>query len=236
MVTVITTPLETESACLWPPNRCHRPERQCIAPRSGISHSIREWAPVESQEPWNQFFPCQKPEITKAQGVFGSTVFRFILAVSDISSIVLFYSVHSRSARKVSSTVGSSRPILGSLSMLSPSRLRGSIWRSSSNGNGVSVSTFRLTSGMTASAPLRSLKRLELESSARSRQQGRLGGVRAPGYSTTDGIPTHQPRQWSLCLNHFQAYSSALQFMCLPVGFPTPNFCRLSPSELLPIT
>lgn len=49
--------------------------------------------------------------------------------------------------------------------MLSPSRLRGSIWSSSSNGNGVSM--FRLTSGMPASALLRSLNRLELESSVK---------------------------------------------------------------------
>lgn len=52
--------------------------------------------------------------------------------------------------------------MLESLNMLSPSRLRGSIWSSSSNGNGVSM--FRLTSGMPASALLRSLNRLELES------------------------------------------------------------------------
>lgn len=49
--------------------------------------------------------------------------------------------------------------------MLSPSKLRGSIWSSSSNGNGVSM--FRLTSGMPASALLRSLNRLELESSVK---------------------------------------------------------------------
>lgn len=53
---------------------------------------------------------------------------------------------------------------------------------------------FRLTSGMPASALLRSLNRLELESSGRSskrEQQGRLGGVRASGYKegTTDDIP-----------------------------------------------
>lgn len=55
--------------------------------------------------------------------------------------------------------------MLESLNMLSPSRLRGSIWSSSSNGNGVSM--FKLTSGMPASALLRSLNRLELESSVR---------------------------------------------------------------------
>lgn len=55
--------------------------------------------------------------------------------------------------------------MLESLNMLSPSRLRGSIWSSSSSGNG--VSTFRLTSGMPARALLRSLNRLVLESSVR---------------------------------------------------------------------
>lgn len=56
--------------------------------------------------------------------------------------------------------------MLESLNMLSPSRLRGSIWSSSSSGNG--VSTLRLTSGMPASALLRSLNRLVLESSVRT--------------------------------------------------------------------
>lgn len=55
--------------------------------------------------------------------------------------------------------------MLESLSMLSPSRLRGSICSSSSTGNGVSM--FRLASGMPASALLRSLNRLEFESSVR---------------------------------------------------------------------
>lgn len=52
--------------------------------------------------------------------------------------------------------------MLESLSMLSPSRLRGSICSSSSPGNGVSM--LRLASGMPASALLRSLNRLEFES------------------------------------------------------------------------
>lgn len=55
--------------------------------------------------------------------------------------------------------------MLESLSMLSPSRLRGSICSSSSTGNGVSM--LRLASGMPASALLRSLNRLEFESSVR---------------------------------------------------------------------
>lgn len=55
--------------------------------------------------------------------------------------------------------------MLESLSMLSPSRLKGSIWSSSSNGKGVSM--FRLTSGIPASALLRSLNKLELDSSVR---------------------------------------------------------------------
>lgn len=55
--------------------------------------------------------------------------------------------------------------MLESLSMLSPSRLRGSIWSSSSSGKAASM--FRLTSGIPASALLRSLKRLEFESSVR---------------------------------------------------------------------
>lgn len=150
------------------------------------------------------------------------------------SCSVLFCSVHSRSARNVSSTVGSSRPMLGSLSMLSPSRLRGSIWRSSSKGNGVSASTLRLTSGMAASAPLRSLKRLELESSGRSGQQGGLGGVRPQVNNTADDTPKRQPRQWSPCSHHFQAHSSSLEPTFLPVGSTTPNFCRLSPLEPSP--
>lgn len=82
--------------------------------------------------------------------------------------------------------------MLESLSMLSPSRLRGSICSSSSTGNGVSM--LRLASGMPASALLRSLNRLEFESSGRNserEQQCRLGGARAPGHKedTTDDIP-----------------------------------------------
>ena len=53
--------------------------------------------------------------------------------------------------------------MLESLNMLSPSRLSGSIWSSSSSGNGVSM--LRLTSDMPPSALLRSLNRLVLESS-----------------------------------------------------------------------
>lgn len=76
--------------------------------------------------------------------------------------------------------------------MLSPSRLRGSIWSSSSNGNGVSM--FKLTSGMPASALLRSLNRLELESSGRNserEQQHQLEAVRVQDYKedTSDDSP-----------------------------------------------
>lgn len=64
--------------------------------------------------------------------------------------------------------------MLESLNMLSPSRLRGSIWSSSSRGNGVSVC--RRRSGVPASALLGSLNRLALESSGRSSKGGDSAG------------------------------------------------------------
>lgn len=115
-------------------------------------------------------------------GVAGSMLCRSSSAPSATHSGP-FYPVHSRSARNVSSTEGSSRPMLESLSMLSPSRLRGSIWSSSSSGNGVSM--FRLTSGMPASALLRSLNRLVLESSGRSGEWVKTVQVRRHVQQTT---------------------------------------------------
>lgn len=171
----------SKAACLQQ-HPCRRPGRQCRALWSRGSHSVRDATSSESWGPWNRFLLRQKLEITTAQGSswLHSIPFYFSCFRNKFSCSVSL--CHSRSARNVSSTEGSSRPMLESLNMLSPSRLRGSIWSSSSNGNG--VSTLRLTSGMPASALLRSLNRLVLESSGRSNEREKqcgLGGVRAPG-------------------------------------------------------
>lgn len=106
---------------------------------------------------------------------------------------------HRRSVRKVSSTAGSSRPMLESLSMLSPSRLRGSICSSSSKGKG--ASTFRLTSGIPVRVLPSSLNRLEPESSGRGDEradevargprdpQGPVPQPRGPGSSSAGRVP-----------------------------------------------
>lgn len=75
--------------------------------------------------------------------------------------------VHSRSLRNVSSTDGSGSTMSGSLSMLRPSRLRGSMRSSSSSGKTPSESKH---SGTVDRALLMSFDRLGLESSDRKTQ------------------------------------------------------------------
>lgn len=75
--------------------------------------------------------------------------------------------VQSLSLRNVSSTEGSGSTMSGSLSMLRPSRLRGSMCSSSSNGKPPSESKH---SGTIQSALLMSFDRLGLESSEREKQ------------------------------------------------------------------
>lgn len=88
------------------------------------------------------------------------------VCVRFIETCIALY-VQSLSLRKVSSTEGSGSTMSGSLSMLRPSRLRGSMCSSSSNGKPPSVSKH---SGTIQSALLMSFDRLGLESSEREKQ------------------------------------------------------------------
>ena len=127
--------------------------------------------------------------------------------------------------------------MLESLNMLSPSRLSGSIWSSSSSGNGVSM--LRLTSGMPASALLRSLNRLVLESSGKSSEKGeqcRLEGVGVRSFRTRlVTTPCHLAHQDSHhpCPNHPQAHSPALESVFFAVSSTSPSFAGFLPLTLI---
>lgn len=161
------------------------------------------------------------PSVSEARdpsspGCSGLHALPFSFRSSAVHSPGPFRSVHSRSARNVSSTEGSSSPMLESLNMLSPSRLRGSIWSSSSSGNGVSM--FRLISGMPASALLRSLNRLVLESSGRSsktEKQCRLGGTYNRCHPRKRR-PYHLPAGTAMACISPQLPASSQDSNCLP--------------------
>ena len=97
---------------------------------------------------------------------------------------------HRRSIRKVSSVAGSARTMSGSLSMCSPSRVRGSIL-SSSKGNWLSES--KLTSPTPASVLVSSLERLGGDSPVTGgggyTQKAQLG----PGSPHPDSAPPRPP-------------------------------------------
>lgn len=87
---------------------------------------------------------------------------------SGMSRLKLHSQVHSRSMRNVSSVAGSVRTMSGSLSMCSPSSVKGSIFNSS-NGNWESAS--KLTSPTLANELVRSLERLGGDSPVTSVRQ-----------------------------------------------------------------
>lgn len=123
--------------------------------------------------------------------------------------------------------------MLESLNMLSPSRLRGSIWSSSSSGNG--VSTLRLTSGMPARALLRSLNRLVLESSGKSSERGEQCGLEGVGARSLRTrlvmTPCHLTNQDSHhpCPNHSQAHSPALESVFFAISSTSPSSAGFLP-------
>jgi len=123
--------------------------------------------------------------------------------------------------------------MLESLNMLSPSRLSGSIWSSSSSGNG--VSTLRLTSGMPPSALLRSLNRLVLESSGKSSERGEQCGLEGVGVRslrtrlvTTPCHLTHQDSHHP-CPNHSQAHSPSLESVFFAFSSTRPSSAGFLP-------
>lgn len=111
--------------------------------------------------------------------------------------------IQSLSLRNVSSTDGSGSTMSGSLSMLRPSRLRGSMRSSSSSGKPPSESKH---SGTVERALLMSLDRLGLESSG-GEEQMIVGGtlspatVNKPPPNSSDTLPLLWLWPWNFCHN-----------------------------------